>query len=153
MPKNIQAFKELIESFYLRNSSKAAAEKELKKHSLDLLKSIPEMTPVLKSMPEYGALAFYGAFQIKKNVVDRLRKANSSGDVAIAALREEKALRVSEIARDAWTFLLENDKDVLWQIIKLNVEITDRRKSNEQNDDEVGVEPEEEFEQEEGDEE
>lgn len=113
-------FQEQISEFF-RAKSKADGEKALADHCNSLLKQLPDLLPLLKDYPVYGAMAFHGKMQIvDKKLIASLTGCNTPAAKAIATLREHKALRIAASAKAGWDLLLEKDQEALWGIIQLN---------------------------------
>jgi hypothetical protein len=134
----IQAeFNEQITLFFDRAKSKAEGEKQLVKHCNEMLEQLPQMLPLLAEYPAYGAMAFYGKMQVgDRKLITQLAANRTPAEVAIATVREKKALKIAASAKAGWDFLLQNDQSALWGAIQLNSLTPKRSSAPVQDDDE-----------------
>lgn len=114
-------FQEQISEFFNRAKSQSEGEAALAKHCNEMLQQLPDLLPLLKDYPAYGAMAFYGKMQVvDKKLITTLASRKASAKEAIEILREKKALRVAATAKSGWDLLLSKDLSALWGIIQLN---------------------------------
>lgn len=83
---------------------------------------LPSLAFICKESPAYAGVAFYGRFKATKlALIKKQAKDNMKGAVALAAIREGKALQVAAQAKAGWDFLLKEDPESLWAAIYLNL--------------------------------
>ncbi len=121
-PSDQEEFNEQISGFFRREPSQAEAKKKLAAHSNDMLKSLPDMLPILSDYPTYAAVAFHGKFDwVNRRLITGLAAKNVQSAKALQEIRAGKALRVSALAKPGWDSLLQNAPDALWMAIQLNL--------------------------------